>query len=179
VAERLAQEGCDVAICGRDQGKLAAAARRIDAAGAGRALPYKVDVRSDAEVLDWVAATVGETGSLHIMVTNGAGPVEAFGPADYRDALDTSLLPHLSLALAALPHLRAAGWRRPPRYWARWREGPGGMRFPGEEATPAPGIRQRRSPGRPRLSQDRERIRPWTGHGVGACRRRARRPSSP
>lgn len=116
VAERLAQEGCDVAICGRDQGRLTAAARRIEAAGAGRALAHKVDVRSDAEVRDWVAATVEETGSLHIVVTNGGGPppgpVEAFGPADYRDALDTSLLPHVSLALAALPHLRAAGWGR-------------------------------------------------------------------
>lgn len=116
VAERLAREGCDVAICGRDPGRLAAAARRIDAAGAGRVLPSKVDVRSEAEVADWVAATVEETGSLHVVVTNGGGPppgpVEAFGPADYRDAIEVSLLPHIALVLAALPLLRAAGWGR-------------------------------------------------------------------
>ncbi|WP_119730145.1 SDR family NAD(P)-dependent oxidoreductase [Thermomonospora amylolytica] len=116
VAERLALEGCDVAICGRDPDRLADAARRVEAAGKGRVLSRVVDVRSDAEVAQWVAVTVREMGALHIVVTNGAGPppgpVEAFGPADYRDALDTSLLPHIALVLAALPHLRAAGWGR-------------------------------------------------------------------
>jgi 3-oxoacyl-[acyl-carrier protein] reductase len=116
VAERLAQEGCDVAICGRDPDRLAEATRRVDAAGPGRVLHRAVDLRSETQVQQWVAATAEELGTPHIVVTNSAGPppgpVESFTPADYRAALDTSMLPHLTLVLAALPHLRAAGWGR-------------------------------------------------------------------
>ena len=112
----LAAEGAHVAVCGRDEARLAAAAARIAAAGPGRVLPTAVDVRDEGAVAAWVAATVAEFGALHVVVTNGAGPppgpVTAFGLADYREALETALLPHIGLALAALPHLRAAGWGR-------------------------------------------------------------------
>jgi 3-oxoacyl-[acyl-carrier protein] reductase len=116
VAERLAREGCDVTICGRDPDRLAAAARRVRAAGPGRVLAETVDLRSESEVERWVATTADRLGPPHIVVTNGAGPppgpVESFGPADYRAALEVSMLPHLALVLAALPHLRASGWGR-------------------------------------------------------------------
>ncbi|HXA57828.1 MAG TPA: SDR family oxidoreductase [Streptosporangiaceae bacterium] len=116
VARRLATEGADVAICGRDPERLSAAQVAVDAAGPGRVWAHQVDVRSEDAVQSWVSTVAGLAGALHIVVTNGSGPppgpVDAFAVGDYRAALETSLLPHLSLVLAALPHLRAAGWGR-------------------------------------------------------------------
>lgn len=112
----LAREGADVALCGRDPQRLAAALAKVDSAGPGRVLASKVDVTEEVAVAAWVDDTVTELGGLHVVVTNSSGPppgaVTEFGPADYRCALETSLLPHIGLTLAALPHLRAAGWGR-------------------------------------------------------------------
>jgi 3-oxoacyl-[acyl-carrier protein] reductase len=53
---------------------------------------------------------------LHIVVTNGGtprmGPASAFGLDQYRESVDTVLLPAVGLALSALPHLKAARWGR-------------------------------------------------------------------
>lgn len=115
-ARALAAEGAHVALCGRDPDRLAAAAALVSAAGPGRVVATRVDLRDEAAAAGWVDATAAEFGGLHVVVTNGAGPppgtVTEFGLADYRAALDTTLLPHIGLALAALPHLRAAGWGR-------------------------------------------------------------------
>lgn len=112
-ARALAAEGCAVSVCGRDPGRLAAVAGELAPA---RVLTRVVDVTDDAAVRTWVEETVDTLGGLHIVVTNSAGPppgpVESFALEDYRAALDTALLPHVGLALAALPHLRAAGWGR-------------------------------------------------------------------
>lgn len=116
VAGSLAAEGCALSICGRDPDRLAGAADELRAAGPGKVLARVLDVTDEAAVRDWVGATVAEYGALHVVVTNGGGPppgpVESFGLAEYRRAVDTTLLPHIGLTLAALPHLRAAGWGR-------------------------------------------------------------------
>lgn len=115
-ATALAAEGADVSVCGRDAGRLAAAVSTVDGAGPGRVLGTVADVRSDAEVAAWVDRTVAELGGLHVVLSNAGGPppglVESFTVADHRAALETALLPHVRVVLAALPHLRAAGWGR-------------------------------------------------------------------
>jgi 3-oxoacyl-[acyl-carrier protein] reductase len=115
-ASALAGEGAHVAICGRDEERLSAAAKLLDEVGPGRVIATPVDVRDETAVARWVDGVAGELGGVHIVVTNGSGPkpgpVTQFSVDDYRDALETALLPHIGLALAALPHLTAAGWGR-------------------------------------------------------------------
>lgn len=115
-AVQLAAEGADVSFCGRDADRLAAAVSTVDAAGPGRVLGTVADVRSDADVAAWVDRTVTVLGGLHVVLSNAGGPppgpVESFTVADHRAALDTALLPHVRVVLAALPHLRAARWGR-------------------------------------------------------------------
>lgn len=115
-ARRLAAEGAHVAICGRDPGRLADAEREITAAGTGKVWSKALDLTVDGAPEDWVESVVREAGELHIVVTNAAGPppgpVDSFTPADYRAAVDAAFIPHVALVLAALPHLRAAGWGR-------------------------------------------------------------------
>jgi 3-oxoacyl-[acyl-carrier protein] reductase len=116
IARELAREGARVAICGRDAGRLAGAERGLAELGRGGVLASRVDVRDDAQVRGWVERVVAETGRLDIVVTNSGGPPigypTAFDLAGYREAADTVLFPAVSLALAALPHLRARGWGR-------------------------------------------------------------------
>jgi len=116
IARELAREGARVAICGRDAGRLARAERGLAELGRGGVLASRVDVRDDAQVRGWVERVVAEAGRLDIVVTNSGGPPigypTAFDLAGYREAADTVLFPAVSLALAALPHLRARGWGR-------------------------------------------------------------------
>jgi 3-oxoacyl-[acyl-carrier protein] reductase len=79
-------------------------------------LARAVDVTDEHAVAAWVAGTAEELGGVHIVVSNGGGPppgpVDTFGLDGYRSAVESTLLPHIGLSLAALPHLRAAGWGR-------------------------------------------------------------------
>jgi 3-oxoacyl-[acyl-carrier protein] reductase len=116
IAAELLREGASVEICGRDPGRLAAARAALSALRAGSAATSAVDVRDSAAVRDWVARTVAAHGALHIVVTNAGGPpagaISDFDLDAYRGALELSMLSHIGLAQAALPHLRAAGWGR-------------------------------------------------------------------
>ncbi len=116
VARVLAEEGADVSICGRDPGRLAAAHKEVDACGPGRVRSQAVDLRDEDAAAGWVRRTAEELGGLHVLVTNSPGvpfgPVQDFEVAQYRQAVDDNLLPHVSLSLAAAPYLRRAGWGR-------------------------------------------------------------------
>ncbi|RKH08576.1 SDR family oxidoreductase [Corallococcus sp. CA053C] len=117
VAEELAKEGAHVAIGARDADRLAQAEARVKAvARGGRVLATRVDVKDDASVRRWVEDVAAKLGALHIVVTNSGGPppgpASSFGVDAYRSAADAVLLPPISLALAALPHLKKAGWGR-------------------------------------------------------------------
>lgn len=117
VAEELAKEGAHVAIGARDTDRLAQAEARLKSvARGGRVLATRVDVKDDAEVRRWVEDVAAKLGALHVVVTNSGGPppgpASTFGVDAYRSAADAVLLPPISLALAALPHLKRAGWGR-------------------------------------------------------------------
>lgn len=113
VANALAAEGVTVAICGRDAGRIAAAADRI---GHG-AIGLVVDVSTPDGGAEFVAAsTEALGGSPEILVANGGGPpVAGFDDAtldQYRAALDANLLASIAMCQAAIPAMRETGWGR-------------------------------------------------------------------
>ncbi len=116
VAKALAAEGAHVAICGRNADKLARAEAEVAALGPGKVIGTSLDLTDEAAAAAWVVGTAEALGGLDILVTNSggvpSGPVDDFEVADYRKAIDTNLLPHVSLTLAALPLLRERGWGR-------------------------------------------------------------------
>jgi len=116
VARELAAEGAHVAICARERPRLAAAAADLDCLGPGRVLATALDLRDEAAVRAWVAEAAAELGAIHVVVSNAGGPpggaLADLGLDAYRAALELSLLAHVSLVTAALPHVRAAGWGR-------------------------------------------------------------------
>jgi 3-oxoacyl-[acyl-carrier protein] reductase len=116
IAAELVAEGADVVIGARDAARLAAAEARLNAIGVGRAIAAQVDLEDEGSVRRWVDGAAARMGRLDIVVTNGGappiGPPTAFTPGDYRRAVDQVLYPAITLALAALPHMRRARWGR-------------------------------------------------------------------
>lgn len=113
VASELAAEGARVSIGARDADRLQEAVAQLPGDGHRT---FAVDARDNAAVNAWVEATVAECGGLHIVVANAGGPpagtATQFDLADYRDAVELSLLSQIGMVQAALPHLQAAGWGR-------------------------------------------------------------------
>ncbi|MDQ1740858.1 MAG: 3-oxoacyl-[acyl-carrier protein] reductase [Pseudonocardiales bacterium] len=115
-AKALAAEGAHVAICGRNAEKLARAEAEVAALGPGRVTSTALDLRNDSAAAGWIEDTASAMGGLDIVITNSGGvpggPVDDFVVDDYRKAFETSMLPHVSLTLAALPLLKKRGWGR-------------------------------------------------------------------
>jgi len=115
-ARELAAEGAHVAICGRDEERLAAAERAIKAAARGRVLAARTDITDRAAAAQWTGEVAADFGALHIVLISGGsppfGPATAFGPDAYAHAIEQVLIPAVALTEAALPHLKRAGWGR-------------------------------------------------------------------
>jgi len=110
VAFALAQEGCRVAINGREEAKVSATARRLAAETGAQVIALAGDV-SDPDVPErLVGESARALGGLDILITNAGGPpagaFESFNEAAWQKAIDLSLLSHVRLIRAALPHLK-------------------------------------------------------------------------
>ena len=110
IARSLALEGCQVAINSRSRENVTAAANKL-AAETGRpvaGLPGDVSQAETAAAL--IQQAVQALGGLDLLVTNAGGPpagkFESFDDATWQQAVELSLLSHVRLIRAALPHLR-------------------------------------------------------------------------
>jgi len=110
VANTLAAEGCRVAINSRSAEKLAASAKEIADANDIPVVALPADI-GDADVpANLIAKAVDALGGLDLLVTNAGGPppggFESFSEDDWAKGIDLSLMSHVRLIKAALPHLR-------------------------------------------------------------------------
>jgi 3-oxoacyl-[acyl-carrier protein] reductase len=116
VARELAAEGAHVAIGARDRDRLAAAERDLKGVARGQVHTTSVDIAEPLAARRWADDVAAGLGALHIVVVSGgsppAGPAPRFELGDYQSAIGGMVFPPVNLALAALPHLRAAGWGR-------------------------------------------------------------------
>jgi 3-oxoacyl-[acyl-carrier protein] reductase len=112
-ASRLAQEGARVAICGRREDVLAAAAEEIRQLHGAEVLEVVADVTNPSDVERFIAATVRRFGALDILVNNaGTANARHFEDADdalWQADLDLKLHAAIRTTRAAIPHLKASG----------------------------------------------------------------------
>ncbi len=113
VAETLADEGCRVSICARNEGPLEEAVAAID----GEVLPVVADLTRQSDVDRVVDRTVAEFGPVDILVNNVGilGSEKPFHeiPDDEWDAVfDVNLMATVRATRAVLPHMRERGWGR-------------------------------------------------------------------
>ena len=101
----LAQSGATVACAARNEEKLAAVVKEIEAAG-GKAKAYKLDVSQEDQIKETVKAIVADLGGLHILVNNAGITKDQLTMrmkrADWDDVISTNLTGPFLLAQAAM-----------------------------------------------------------------------------
>jgi 3-oxoacyl-[acyl-carrier protein] reductase len=106
----LAGEGCQVVVNSRDVEKTKAAAEKITAETGTPAHGIAGDVSEPSMAEMLIERSIGTLSGLDILITNAGGPpagsFEIFDEETWQKAVDTSLMSHVRLIRAALPHLR-------------------------------------------------------------------------
>lgn len=103
IAETLADEGCDLALCARGVESLEAFADELRARGR-TVETAAVDVADEASVTEFVQTAADGLGGLDIVVSNvSAGGLK--GPDQWLASFQADLLAFVRLAEAAVPHL--------------------------------------------------------------------------
>lgn len=115
IARELSRRGARVAICGRDEASLEAAARDLRDRGA-EVLPVACDVRCESQLTMALRRTHERLGPIDVVVHNAGtiavGPVETMTRADFEDALDTHFWPAQTLLNRVVPSMRERGGGR-------------------------------------------------------------------
>jgi NAD(P)-dependent dehydrogenase (short-subunit alcohol dehydrogenase family) len=109
LAQRLVAEGAAVAVCGRDEARLASAEAALAAAG-GDVLAVRADVEQPADITRLVDDTVARWGRIDGIVHNAGrsagGALEASDDAAWEGDLRLKVMGAVRLTRSALPHLR-------------------------------------------------------------------------
>ena len=122
VARGLVAEGARVALVGRDEHRLGAAAHGLRATGADDAqvLVAPADTTDDGAVRAMVDRVVTAWGGVDVLVNAAAQPsfvstppaLEDVVDADITADFDTKVLGYLRCARAVAPHMKTQGWGR-------------------------------------------------------------------
>jgi NAD(P)-dependent dehydrogenase (short-subunit alcohol dehydrogenase family) len=111
LARRLTAEGASVAVCGRDEARLAAARRHVEDRG-GDVLAVRADVSRAADLESFVDAAVGRWGRIDGVVHNAGrasgGTLETIDDATWESDFQLKLMASVRLTRLALPQLRAS-----------------------------------------------------------------------
>jgi short-subunit dehydrogenase len=111
-AKELARRGAAVAVAARDEEKLEALAREIQAAS-GYALPIPTDVTDEASVRALIERTVSALGGVDVLVNNAglglSGRVSELREEDLRYLYEVNVLGPLRCTQAVLPRMRRGG----------------------------------------------------------------------
>lgn len=109
IANALAKEGCDVAICARNPGPLDAAAARLAAHGVA-ARGIAADLSTEEGCRDFIAAAAAQLGGIDILVNNVGGMIpgtlESLDEAEWARVLNVNLMAAVYTTKHAVPHLK-------------------------------------------------------------------------
>jgi 3-oxoacyl-[acyl-carrier protein] reductase len=116
VARALALEGCEVAMCGRDAGRIHEAAEAVAHETGVRTLPVVADVSVPDDCRRFVDEAAAAFGRLDVLVTNTGGPkpggFSSVAATDWEAAYRITLANVVNLVNAAVPHMKKNRWGR-------------------------------------------------------------------
>ncbi len=104
IAETLAAEGCDIAICSRNGGEVEAAVQALSGKGV-RATGAALDVGDGPALKKWVADAAAELGGLDIVVPNVSALAVAATEDSWRQEFQVDMMGTVNMVEAALPFL--------------------------------------------------------------------------
>lgn len=109
VAEALAAEGVNLAICSRNEERIRETAAEIKAEYKVDVLPFVCDVTNPSDIIRFKEEVIGRFQACHILLTNADGPpsgkLEDFNAEDFQKAIDLNLMSTINLVYAFLPDL--------------------------------------------------------------------------
>jgi 3-oxoacyl-[acyl-carrier protein] reductase len=115
IADELAQEGCDVAICARHADEVAEAVTALEVHGT-TVFGEPCDVTDPDQVGPFVARCADHLGGIDVLVNNAGrahpGTFATLTDTDWREDLDVKLFSMIRCSREALPHMRARGGGR-------------------------------------------------------------------
>ncbi|MFW5419073.1 SDR family oxidoreductase [Nocardiopsis sp. CNT-189] len=103
IAQVLAEEGADLALCARSPEPLAEAAEELRGTGA-RVFHRALDVADTGALHSFLDGAAAELGGIDVLVSN----VSAGSSADWQASYDTDLMPFVRMTERARPHLAAS-----------------------------------------------------------------------
>lgn len=116
IAEELAAEGAEIAVCARGKQALGETSVAIGRSTGREVLALAGDVSDPAIVERMVADTIARFGRIDILVTNAGGPpsgrFESLSPEAWQAAVDLTLMSVVNLTRAVLPGMKERGWGR-------------------------------------------------------------------
>ncbi len=107
IAETLAEEGCDVAICARTEDGVNEAVESLKSKGVN-AFGQAVDVGDGDALKAWVAASADALGGINILVSNVSGG-QPPGEEGWKSIFGHDVLGAVRCVEAATPHLEKDG----------------------------------------------------------------------
>ena len=104
IAERLALEGADVAICARSGDAVKDAVKALESKG-GKAWGRAVDVKDPAALRSWVESAAAALGGVDILVANASALSFGLSIEAFQSAFDVDLIHTVTAVEAVMPHL--------------------------------------------------------------------------
>lgn len=109
IAEELAHEGADVAICARNPDEVEQARKDLDRLGT-KVFASVADVTDPEQVKRFIAGSAEALGGIDILVNNAGrakpGTFATLSDEDWKEDLDVKLFSMIRCSREALPHLR-------------------------------------------------------------------------
>lgn len=116
IATVLAQEGCQLAICARDQSRLDAVADEIRLSTKANVLAKPCDVASPESLDTFLDSVFAAYGRVDILVNNSGGPAVGqcfdFTDRDYESAFNLVLMSKVRACRRVVPAMIHNGWGR-------------------------------------------------------------------
>lgn len=111
IAEALAKEGCNVAISGRDTGRLAEAQKKLASHGT-KVVAIETDFASESGCKKFADQAAAGLGGIDILVNNVGGMIpgtlDSLGEADWERVLNVNLMAAVYTTKHAMSHLKKA-----------------------------------------------------------------------
>lgn len=108
IADTLAAEGTNVAVCARNAEQVAAAVAALKALGVS-ATGASVNVKDGDALKAWINETATTMGGLDILISNAGAMAQGNDPESWKQNFDLDVLGAVNAFEAAQPHLAKAG----------------------------------------------------------------------
>ena len=116
IAEALADEGCNLAICARHRDELNQAADDLRSHGT-EVLAVTADMTDDTEVEELVQSTADKFGGIDILINNAGtvgqnGTFEETSLADWKSLFELNLFSVVNITRKVIPYMKEQSWGR-------------------------------------------------------------------